>query len=474
MTDILDLDGWNVLSRTQEEQVDILEAEYLPQPLACPKCGTLGHFYRHGTKTTTYVDVPFRGKPAKLQAKVQRYRCRSEGCGETFLQPLGGILEDRRIAKRAAEYIQGTCLRDTFVRIAEDVGCDEKTVRALASEHIARLEGSYRPELPEWLGMDETMIAKELRCVLTDVKGRRVIDMLPARDKGTVAAWLRQFPDLRGVQGLAIDMWRPYKDVAQQMMPGLPVVVDKFHVVRMASYCMERVRIRLQKKRVAGVRKLWLQSKAILNMRHAKLGDKARLNLDIWLSNEPELAAAYALKEAFYDIYDLPKPQAIAAFDAYSATVPDYLRADFKVLLTAMKNWRTEILAFFDYPITNAYTEAVNGVAKTINRQGRGYSFEVLRARLLFGKRLKAVEPWHLAAAFPANPAHLRLLTKEQEGRCQTCGEEIGRAVDDRPHVASLARGKERKQVLICGGCFKAFHTKALSHKKPPSTHQSE
>jgi hypothetical protein len=37
MTDILDLDGWNVLGRTQEEGVDILEAEYLPQPLACLK-----------------------------------------------------------------------------------------------------------------------------------------------------------------------------------------------------------------------------------------------------------------------------------------------------------------------------------------------------------------------------------------------------------------------------------------------------
>ena len=28
-----------------------------------------------------------------------------------------------------------------------------------------------------------------------------------------------------------------------------------------------------------------------------------------------------------------------------------------------------------DYPITNGYTEALNGVAKVINRQGRGYTF---------------------------------------------------------------------------------------------------
>ena len=50
------------------------------------------------------------------------------------------------------------------------------------------------------------------------------------------------------------------------------------------------------------------------------------------------------------------------------------------------KNWRNEILAYFDHPISNGYTEALNGVAKVINRAGRGYSFELLRARLLFGK----------------------------------------------------------------------------------------
>jgi transposase len=92
-----------------------------------------------------------------------------------------------------------------------------------------------------------------------------------------------------------------YRDVSHQMFPGRPVVIDKFHVVRMANYCMERVRIRLQKQRKAGERRLWLQSKAMLNMRYAKLAEKGRFNLDMWLANEPELAAAYGLKEAFYN-----------------------------------------------------------------------------------------------------------------------------------------------------------------------------
>jgi transposase len=466
MTDILDLDGWTVLNRHQEDGVDVLEAEYAPEPTACPKCGTIGHLYRHGTKETTYLDTPFRGAPARLRAKVRRYKCRS--CGETFLQPLGGVMADRRMTERCSTFIQSNCLRDTFVRIAQDVGCDDKTVRNLAGEYIASLEANHRPAMPDWLGIDETQIDGRMRCVITDVGERRLIDMLPDRDKVTVAGWLHRFKDRELVQGVAMDMWRPYRDLAKQMFPGRPVVVDKFHVVRTASYCMERVRIRLQKKRKAGERRQWLQSKATLNMRYAKLGVKAKFNLDMWLDNEPELAAAYRLKEAFYDIYDLPKEQAVAAFDAYPGAVPDMLKADFKWLLTAMKNWRTEILAYFDHPITNAYTEAVNGVAKTINRQGRGYTFEVLRARLLFGQ--KAAEPWHLASAFPATGAAVRMLKRVQDGRCQTCGAELGRTKDDSPYIATVVRSKTRRQLLICGSCNAHFHTEALSHKQPPST----
>lgn len=470
MTDILDLEGWRVLGRAEENGEDVLEAEYpYSTPKACLKCATLGTVYRHGTKVTTYVDIPIRGKPAKLRATVQRYRCTS--CRETFLQPLGGILEGRRMTERCATYIQARSLQDTFTRIAKDVGCDDKTVRTLGAEYMAMLEANHRPYMPDWLGLDETQIDGKMRCVITDVGERRVIDMLPDRDKATVAGWLHRMKDRSWVRGVAIDMWKPYRDVAHQLLPGRPVVIDKFHVVRMASYCMDKVRIRLQKVKKAGVRKDWLRSKAYLNMRYAKLTEKQRFNVDMWLANEPELKAAYDLKEAFYGIYDMPKEQAVAAFDAFPDKVPAVLKADFRVLLTAMKNWRMEILAYFDHPITNAYTEALNGVAKTINRQGRGYTFEVLRARLLYGKG--PAEPWRLASAYPATAATVKVLRRMQDNRCQSCGCEFGRPAEDRPHVATVVRGETRRQVLICGACFDAFHTQALSHRKLRSTQKS-
>ncbi|WP_425452021.1 hypothetical protein [Moraxella caviae] len=37
--------------------------------------------------------------------------------------------------------------------------------------------------------------------------------------------------------------------------------------------------------------------------------------------------------------------------------------------------------------MSNGYTECVNGLIKLANRLGRGYSFEMIRARALYGHK---------------------------------------------------------------------------------------
>lgn len=380
MNDILDLPGWTVLAKRLDGTEYELEAEYAVQPTVCPKCGSLGKPYKHGTKNTTYRDSPIRGKTTRILARVQRYRCRD--CGETFVQPLGGVLANRLMTERCAEFIGEQCLVDTFVRIAQNVGCDEKTVRTLAGECIAKLLETHKPALPAWLGIDETTIDGCLRLVLTDIKNRRPVDMLLDDSMGT---------------------------------------------------------------------------------------------LQMWLDNEPEFAEAYRLKEAFYDIYDAPtKDDARRMLEEWRASVPPLMRntpkKEFKPLWTATKNWAEDILSYWDFPVTNAYTEAVNGVAKVINRAGRGYSFEVLRARWLFSKGipeqappplaelvLEEVRPagpdrleWHRArrAAFAANP----------DGICQSCGGVFGKDLDLH-RTLPLVPGEHVKYMLMCKPCHHRFHT---------------
>ena len=388
MTDILDLPDWELLARRQEGDEYELEAEYRLLPGACTKCGSVGRLYKHGTKDTTFRDSPIRGHPVRLLARVQRFRCRD--CGETFLQPLGAIQEAMRMTERCAEYVKGQCLRDTFARIAEHVGCDEKTIRTLASEHILALEANYRPELPRQLGMDETKIDGRQRCVITDIGRKRPIELLADRDKVTVAGWLARFPDRSGVEVVAIDMWRPYLDVAHVLFPGVPVVVDKFHVVRMANKCLDDTRKRLRTDMTTADRRKLMRDRHIILKREKDLDVMDHAAMEVWTGMLPELYYGYQAKERFFGVYDAPdRKEGQERYDSWLGSLDMLTRVNFKELITACENWKPEILNYFGTGATNAYTEAANGLAKIANRSGRGYSFEAIRAKIIYGGSVK-------------------------------------------------------------------------------------
>jgi len=50
-------------------------------------------------------------------------------------------------------------------------------------------------------------------------------------------------------------------------------------------------------------------------------------------------------------------------------------------LITGMDKFLITLILF----ATNAYTESINNIIKHIERIGRGYSFDFLRAKVLFG-----------------------------------------------------------------------------------------
>ena len=62
---------------------------------------------------------------------------------------------------------------------------------------------------------------------------------------------------------------------------------------------------------------------------------------------------------------------------------PEGPKGSLERLVRAVGNWREETMTYFetDMPVTNAYTESINRLAKDKNREGRGYSFEVMRAQ---------------------------------------------------------------------------------------------
>ena len=392
--DILGLKGYRVENVQQTRADYTITAATTVESDECPFCGDPEHLVKFGTKVQTILDAPMRGKNVVLKVARQRYRCRK--CGRTHSAPLSHIDEKRNMTDRLVAYIREKALKQTFVQVAASVGVHEKTIRNIFGDWVAKLEEKRELVTPEWLGIDELHLVNGMRCVIADVKERRLVELLPKRDMRTVVPFLRSLPDRNRVQIVTMDMWRPYRDAAIAIFPAARVVVDKFHIVKMANYCLDLVRKQARGGLKPGQRRRIMRKRYILFKRNRDLRPDEALELDMWGCHLPLLRDAYTAKEAFYDIWDQAgdADTASSLYDFWEAGLSETVRPHFKVVTTAVKNWRTEIFAYFDSQATNAYTECLNGIIKVANRAGRGYSFDAIRAKVLYaGQRGDDWEP---------------------------------------------------------------------------------
>jgi len=388
----LHLPGWSVTSVKESENDYRVEATYEEGTgfYYCVKCGEMfTKMYRHGTRKQLLMDLPVHGKRVGIELTRKRYRCTA--CGVTFLQQLPDVDERSQMTRRLARYIEEQSIHRTFTSVAGDVGVDEKTVRNIFRAYVKRLDETTVFVTPEKMGIDEVHLLRKPRCVMTNLTERTIFAVLEKRDKKTVLAHLKAMPQREKVALVTMDMWRPYFDSVREALPQAAVVVDKFHVVRMASQAMEQVRKALRAGLEAKARRRLMHDRFILLRRAKDLDEEQKATLAGWSAMFPKLAEAYRLKEAFYDIWDIPKKaDALAAYEAWERSITDReLLTAYRPLLTAMLNWREQVFAYWDHRATNALTEALNGIAKAAERAGRGYSFEAIRAKMLYTKALQ-------------------------------------------------------------------------------------
>lgn len=367
--------------------VELIE-EQLP---ICPDCAQPLH--RHGRRASIFADTPVQMQPVRLEIMRPRYRC--ETCGKTVTPQLSFLDEKRRATKRLVDAIRDRCLEMTFHALALQTGLAVNTIKNIAHDLIAELERTVRYETPVIMGIDEVSLAGEYRCVITNLATNNIFQILEFRTQDHLKAFLKNLPDRERVEWVCTDMWRPFNLSFSEFLPNARLVIDKFHVVKMASATLEDERKKYQatlaKDDRLQVNKSirWLTLKRPVNLSSAE--KKALL---VIRETIPALGLAYDMKEAFFGIYDEPdKESAMRAFEAWETTLPDDDLPKFASLAKTVHNHYDEIFAYWDSPgrITNAYTECLNGLIKLANRTGRGYSYEIIRAKTLYAKQARKV-----------------------------------------------------------------------------------
>jgi transposase len=384
---ILNLPGLSVLDFKETDTDYHVQAEPTVISRLCPHFGRSNETVRHALKELFIRDIPAQGKSVAIHLNVPRLRCKP--CDQTFTATVPEVDTIRQMTERLVKWLGRQSLEYTYAEVAKQVGVDEKTVRNVFDAYVAELEQEFKRDTPVWLGIDEIKLGR-FRAVFTNVHGKSLVDMLPDRYGISIESFLRSLPDKAKITHVAMDMWRPYRIAVSKELPQARIVVDKFHVVSKANAALEAVRRNLaktDKKHALGLKR----SHKLFAKRKADLDDAQYLTVSGWLNSFPLLASAYDLKERLYAVYEVQtKEEAWGEYLHWESTIPPELAKAFRPVKTAFRNWQPYILNYFDdLRVTNAFTESFNAKIRRVYRNERGYTFERLRAKVLFTDRLQ-------------------------------------------------------------------------------------
>lgn len=370
---------------------------------ACNKCGSL-YTYVKENRTMHYRDVHYKGKFCGLQIKHTRYQCKD--CGTTFRQGFPDLCSTHKLTTRLEKEIFSACDIMPFETVSKRYSINKTTIASVFNEYSDRLEKCYILKTPRVLGLDECHLARKARVVLVDnypedKSKAKLLEMGENTKLETVKGLLEKFKDPEIIEVVTIDMAKGYKSAVEEVLPNAKIVIDKFHVtqyiIKAAGSTYSKVREELErswdglsseerKENLKNLRRIKL-SIHLFRKNVEDLTSTDRSRLAAALKIHPEFGKIIAIKEEFRKIYypSHSRTEAEKLFKRWVGSIPVDSNYDgFRDSVKMINRWFNEIFNYFDYPYTNAATEAKNGVLKAINRAGRGYSFPVIRKKALF------------------------------------------------------------------------------------------
>ncbi len=170
------------------------------------------------------------------------------------------------------------------------------------------------------------------------------------------------------IKSVCTDMHSGYRSVAEKELPGVPIVVDKFHVIQHFNFHLGQLRSLYTEH----IHKL---PKQLLEKNKEDLDDKERAELDLIFKRHPAIAEFWRMKEIVRTMYRLKNPQEAARrYDNLLRGLEFDPRIRWQELYRTLKRWRTCILNYFSHGrVTNAYTEGVHTRIKLLKRISYGF-----------------------------------------------------------------------------------------------------
>lgn len=345
--------------------------------IRCPVC-KFREPIRKGCCIRKLRTIPIGRKPVWLEVEIPRIFCPKCNC---VRQINTVIAQPRKSYTRSfARYVVALSGVMTLKDIAVFLGVGWDLVKDIVKSRLARRFSNPPLRNVRYIAIDEISIRKGHKYITIVLDLEKGNVLFVGNGKGSEALmpfWQRVKQSKCQILAVSTDLGPAYISATLENLPGVPLVFDRFHVVKLMNEALTETRRGLyrelkdvmQKDVLKGSRWILLKNPENLSVKH---NEETRLKEALEL-NAP-LATAYYMKEDLRQFWEQPDRETA------EKVITDWVeRANKSGIRPLMKmgntiaTYKFGILNWYEHPVSSGRLEGTNNKIKVLKRMAYGY-----------------------------------------------------------------------------------------------------
>lgn len=338
----------------------------------CPRCGKRSKLVHEHRPPSTIKHITLGIRKTHLVVYKRRFYCKV--CSKPFTEKVPMVNIGARHTNLLEEEVIEKLKDMSFVNTKRKTGVDYRSQVKILKKFMKPFEANWKRESKMKsfsLGMDGHSFSKhDMVLTITNLDIPRVVSILHTDKKSDIDKFLNNIPqDIKQkISAICIDMSAGYYSSLKKHLPFSKVVIDKFHIIQDANKRIDQERVI-----TAQMQGLDIPKKVFLSNKE-NLTEVQQQTLKRWFKKIPDLEVLWFFKEALREMYaSEDKKQAQRRLDIIISALYKQRSKVTSDWAKTLERWYEPILNYFDYMITNGYTEGMHTKFKLLKRLGYGF-----------------------------------------------------------------------------------------------------